>query len=131
MNQFQTPYHLQTPNDFDAEIKTPDTIIQYDQLAELTQGGPVTGNIRINGHHMEGRYGGPLFIKGNYVYLPMLEKKLFADYFRLVRIDRENMTILKIGDLHHLIWIEKVKAGKVYFYDGVDQARLLQYSADS
>jgi len=122
-----TSYPLQRPDDFDTQIHTSRLSIEYTNLLEISQGGPILGNIAVNGVSLEGRFGGPTWIDGSIVYIPKTEKSLFGTYFRLMKLDMDSMIRTEIGELHHMIWIEKVYDGKIYFYDSMDKSLSLSY----
>ena len=101
--------------------------IKYSELLEIAQGSPQVGQITVNGIKLEGRYTGPALFDGKYLYIPRLEKKLFTNYFQLVQIDTETQIQRKIGELHHLIWIQRIQDQTLYFNDSIDQIKLLSY----
>ncbi|MEJ2880407.1 hypothetical protein [Pedobacter sp. GR22-6] len=85
----------------------------------------------MDGIKLEGRYTGPALIDGKYLYIPRLEKKLFSSYFRLVEIDTETQTKRKIGELHHLIWIQRIQDHTIYLNNSIDQRKLLSYMIEA
>jgi hypothetical protein len=64
---------------------------------EVSQGGPVTGNVSIDGERIPGRYGGPILLESDNMYIPVQVKRFMGTGFKVARIDLKIMKINHLG----------------------------------
>lgn len=119
---------FEDPIQFIIKKKIEDIEIEYFNLMEISQGGPVTGNLSINGEILDGRYGGPSICKDKYVYLPVLIKKILGTGFKLVKIDLNTLEYEYLGKTKDLIFIDKIEGDKIYFYEDISKTIYSYYN---
>jgi hypothetical protein len=95
--------------------------VEYSNLMEISQGGPVVGNLTINDKAIKGRYGGPLILKDNYIYIPIYVNKFIGTGFRLSRINLSNLEVSYLSKVKDLIFLEKIEDNKIYFYEDISK----------
>lgn len=92
--------------------------IKYQDLLEICQGGPLTGYIFVNGQKIkEHRFGGPLLITSEHIYIPLYIRGFFRSGFKIARIDSCNMEISIFGSLEDIIIINRIENEYVYYFD--------------
>ena len=117
-----------TPIDFSTEIKVDDTEIMYHNTFEIGQGGPVVGNISINGIFIPNHYfGGPSLFDEQYLYIPIYMKKIISWRFKLARINFNSLTVDAIGKWESVIFLEKIENGTIFFYEDVGKTHSKYY----
>ena len=96
--------------DFKSEKERETFSVKYDNLMELCQGGPEIGNVSINGILIEGyRFGGPMLLTENVVYMPMFKRGLFSSGFVLVKIVLETGDMIEFGKVRPLIYLDRIE----------------------
>ncbi len=97
--------------------------VEYFNLLEVTQGGPTTGNLKINGRVVSEshRFGGPLLIYKEYIYLTIFTKKLLSTGFKLCRIHNQSLDIEIIGHMRGVIFLDKIQSDQIHFYEDLDK----------
>lgn len=63
--------NFETTNDFDTLKTISGVVIEFYELMEVAQGGPVVRDRLINGKRLDGRFGGPVVADGTHVYAPI------------------------------------------------------------
>jgi len=125
---FYTTGKFDTPIDFATEIKIDDMEIIYCNTFEIGQGGPVVGNISVNGRLISNHYfGGPVLLDEQYLYIPIYMKKIISWKFKLARIDLNSLKIDTIGKWESVIFLDKIENGTIYFYEDVSKENSRNY----
>lgn len=119
--------HFEDPTQFDIKKKVGDTELVYSNLMEISQGGPEVGSLSINGHMLEGRYGGPAIFHNEYIYVPAYVKKFIKKGFKLVRIKVTNLELEYWGKIKDLIFLDKVEENRIYFFEDISKTILNSY----
>lgn len=115
---------FEDPIQFEINKKVNNIEIRYFNLMEISQGGPEVGNITLNGKQLAGRFGGPLQIKGVYIYIPEYIKKFFGAGFKLARINSETNKVKYLSNTKDLIFLEKIEGNKIYFFEDLNKTVL-------
>jgi hypothetical protein len=116
MNKFEDPIQ------FDIRKMEGDIELTYSDLFEISQGGPVVGNISINGKTLEGRYGGPALYRDKYVYAPVLVAKFFGTGFKLARINATSLEIVFLGKTKDIIFLDSIEDNRIYFFENMNKS---------
>ncbi|MDD2963673.1 MAG: hypothetical protein PHQ65_11735 [Bacteroidales bacterium] len=117
--------NFNTPIDFSERQEIGDFLIEYSNLIEICQGGPVIGNIKINKKTIasEYKFGSPLIVFENMLFIPIYIKKFFKSGFKLCKINLTTLNITEIGTLKDLIYLDKIEEGKLYYFEDVTKSR--------
>lgn len=115
MNKFEDPIQ------FDIKKKVGDIEIIYSCLLEISQGGPVVGNISINGKMVQGLYGGPPLFKDDYIYIPSFGKKFLGTGFKLARINTTTLEVEHLSKTKDLIFLDKIERNRIYFFEDINK----------
>ncbi|MDR0794731.1 MAG: hypothetical protein LBE79_01550 [Tannerella sp.] len=127
-NDCYTIRKFDTPIDFSTEIKADNIEIIYCNTFEIGQGGPVVGNISINGNFIPQHYfGGPVLLDKKNVYIPIYMKKMFFWRFKLARINLGSFKIDTIRKWESVIFLDKIENGIVFFYKEVSKTHSNYY----
>lgn len=118
---------FEDPIQFDINKKIGDAEIAYSDLMEISQGGPVIGNLWINGKMVDGRFGGPAFCEDEYVFVPVLVKKIFGSGFRLARVNINTLETAAFGKIRDLIFLNKLVGNRVYFFEDINKTMSTYY----
>lgn len=110
-----------TPTEFNESFKIGDVKIKFSNLSEISQGGPVIGNLTINGKLMEGYYGGPTIYNDGYLYLPVYVRKFFGTGFKLSRINIVSFTLEYLSTTKDLIFLDKIEKDRIYFFEDMNK----------
>ena len=88
---------LDTPWGFTKDIQQDNWHIQYTNLNEICQGGPLVGNLIVNGQKVfcDKRFGGPLLYHENLVFIPMYIRKFCISGFMLSVIELNSMRLIQ------------------------------------
>ena len=89
---------LDTPWGFTKDIQQDNWHIQYTNLNEICQGGPLVGNLIVNGQKVfcDKRFGGPLLYHENLVFIPMYIRKFCISGFMLSVIELNSMRLIRV-----------------------------------
>jgi len=113
---------FQTPLDFDDKAVIDNVLIEYHDLHEISQGGPVVGSLSINkkiiGDHL---FGGPFLIHEKSIYIPAYVKKFMGWGFRLMKIEMSNLDRTFLGDTKNLIFLNRVESNYLYYFEDVNK----------
>lgn len=84
-----------TPWRFTKDIQQDNWHIQYTDLNEICQGGPLVGTLIVNGQKVfcDKRFGGPLLCCKNLAFIPMYIRKFYASGFMLSVIELNSMRL--------------------------------------
>lgn len=98
--------------------------IEYTDLMEICQGGPVVGNLYINEKLVScNRYGGPLLLDNEFIFLTIFSGSKFI--LTEVRIcDFESRFI---GNYRDIICLREITYTKISFYDSIYDTSLKYY----
>lgn len=110
---------FETPMDFSIRSQCGNDVLEYRNLLETGQSGPVIGDLFINGHHLAGyRFGGPVICHETGIYAPVFVKKFLFRGFMLAIIDRRSLTVdLVAGSEKDMIFLDRIEDGKIYFFE--------------
>lgn len=101
---------FETPTNFNLERKCKGIPIVYHNLREITQGGPVIGNLSINEKNLPLEYffGGPPIFYSDYMLVPLYVKKFCKTGFVLCRINMMSLKIDFVSRIKELIFLKDV-----------------------
>ncbi|QEC75904.1 hypothetical protein [Mucilaginibacter ginsenosidivorax] len=119
----------QTPWDFDEAIQIEGYKIKYENLREIGQGAPIIGNLLINGKQMPGYgFGGPLIYQNCNLYIPVyIKESSFGWGFKLAVIDLKNLSIRIFGERNHVLHLDKIENGRIYYFISWDKVTYNYY----
>lgn len=118
--------HSENPIQFNVNKNIGDINVRYFNLMEIGQGGPEVGNIALNNHEINGRYGGPILCDDNYLYIPAYIRKKIGWGFKLARINLVNYQVAYFGKFSDLIFLDKKEDGVIYYYNDLNRSILSQ-----
>ena len=117
--------NFEDPIQFNLNKKLGSVEVSYSNLMEISQGGPEIGDLSVNGKLIEGyRFGGPCIIDDEFVFAPVYVKKFFGTGFKLSKIDVRKLEVTMLGKSKDLIYLDKVKGGKIYFFEDISKTTL-------
>ena len=123
--------NFEDPIQFNLNKKSGNVEVSYSNLMEISQGGPEIGDLSVNGKLIEGyRFGGPCIIDNGFVFAPVYIKKFFVTVFKLSKIDVRSLEITILGKSNDLIYLDKVKGEKIYFFEDVNKTILRYFRID-
>lgn len=110
----------ENPIDFDIKQSCGEDILLYENLMETGQGGPVIGDLSINGKPISGyRFGGPVLCDEKNIYAPVFIRRFFVRGFKLGIIDRVSLSVSLLGTAKGVIFLDRIEEGKIYFFEDV------------
>lgn len=112
---------FEDPIQFDEKKRIGNIVITYSDLMEVSQGGPVAGNISIDGKKLNGRFGGPILIKEDYVYAPVQVKRFLGTGFKLARINLNTLEVEYIGKTKFFIYLDRIEGNRVYYFEDMEK----------
>jgi hypothetical protein len=115
---------FQSPVDFDNKVVIDNVAIEYHDLHEISQGGPVVGSLSINKKIIgDSLFGGPFLIYDNSIYIPAYVKKFIGWGFRLMKINMSNFHRTFIGNTKNLIFLDRVERNYLYYFEDVNKIK--------
>ncbi|MET6997057.1 hypothetical protein [Chitinophaga defluvii] len=112
--------HYEDPINFDIKQQCGNDLLSFDNLLEIGQGGPVVGDLFINGKQIAGyRFGGPFICDEDYIYIPAYNNRLFNLGFKLAMIDRASLNVKLVGPSLSLIFLEKIQNNRVFYFEDI------------
>lgn len=111
---------IETPWNFREIAEYSNWKIEYHNVTEACQGGPIVGDLWINGVQIQAGmlFGGPYIVQGDELYVPFFERKLFSTGFRIFCWNLESK-VFKIGSKKYpLIWLDKIEDDQLFFAVG-------------
>jgi hypothetical protein len=120
MNNFDTPW------DFQITMNLNGYGIEYQNLTEISQGGPVVGTLYINSTVVDfgsSKFGGPLLFENPYIYIPTFVQKIYSTGFRLCKIELNSLKIELIGGIKELIFLSHIKDGYIILYEDAGKTK--------
>lgn len=115
--------NFENPIDFVTIKKMEKVQVSYNQLREISQGGPVIGILMVNKMPLNGYFGGPLIMDEKNIYVPKFVRKIFGRGFLLSKIDIKTLEITYGSNIENLIFLNKVEEGKVYYFNSIDKKK--------
>lgn len=124
---------LDTPLNFSKDIQQDRWHIQYSDLIEICQGGPLVGNLIINGKKVfnDKYFGGPLLCHDNLVFIPLFVRKFCVSGFKLSIIELDSMRMVLVNGIFDLIYIDSINGNEILFYKDVDRTKLQRKKIDN
>lgn len=90
--------------------------VEYKNLSEVCQGGPLVGAIYINGKRISNnRYGGPIVFDDQFIYVPLFSGAKFI----VSKIRITDFETCFIGNYRDIIDLKKLENDRLYFYDSI------------
>ena len=91
---------------------------------EVCQGGPVVGDLSVNGKILEGlRFGGPLLHKDESIILPLFVKKIWNTGFVIVSINLKSLVMNKLSKVFPLAYLSRVEGLRIYFFEDCNKTK--------
>ena len=121
----QSDLTANSPTNFLTDVTVENVTIEYCCLREICQGGPVVGNIKINGRQFPREYdfGGPLIIKqSESIFIPLYDFK--RPGFALCLINVNDFSLKTLTPLQKVIWISHLDGDLLYFYEDLSRTKL-------
>ena len=116
--------NFETPTDFETSITLNGITIAFNNLQEISQGGPVVGNLLIDNKIVYGTFGGPFLNENEFLFIPIyLKKRFFGWGFKLAKIDLNNGHCYIVGSIKKLIFLDKIEKDVIYFYEDFYKTR--------
>lgn len=124
---------LDTPWAFTTDLQYDKWHIKYSKLTEICQGGPLVGNLIINGQNVfsDKSFGGPLLYFDNIVIVPMFTHKIFVSGFKLSIIELGTMRLRLEKGIYDLIYLDRIEENRILFYQDMNRNKLHTKSIDS
>lgn len=124
---------LDTPKNFSKDIKQDNWHIQYSNLIEICQGGPLVGNLIINGKKVfdDKYFGGPPLYHDNLVFIPLFIRKFCVSGFKLSIIELNSMRLVLVNGIFDLIYIDSINESEILFYIDKDRTKLHRQLIDN
>ncbi|WP_295648514.1 hypothetical protein [uncultured Mucilaginibacter sp.] len=120
-----------TPIDFDANFKIGVVKGAYQNLREISQGGPVVGSLLIDGKQISGySFGGPSLYQNEYLYVPALIRinKFIGGWgFKLAKINIQNLDFELLGESKDLIFMNKIEDNRLYYFEDISKKKYNYY----
>lgn len=117
---------LDTPWVFTTELQQDKWHIKYSNLTEICQGGPLVGNLIINGQKVFKNkfFGGPLLYFENSVFIPMFIHKFCISGFMLSVIELNSMQLRLVKGIYDLVYLDSLDENKILFYQDITRNKL-------
>ncbi|MCO6149388.1 hypothetical protein [Flavobacterium sp. NRK1] len=95
--------------------------LEYKNLREFGQGGPVIGELYFNEKRiLKFLFGGPYLKDKNNLYIPLFINNFFSKKFKIAVINVNTLKIKTIGISENLIWLYKIEDDYIYYYTNID-----------
>jgi hypothetical protein len=122
-----------TPLAFATELQRDRWHIKYSDLTEICQGGPLVGNLIINGQKvfLDKFFGGPLLYVENSVFIPMFIHKFCISGFMLSVIELNFMQLRLVKGIYDLVYLDSINENEILFYKDVDRTKLQRKKIDN
>lgn len=111
---------MYTPLDFPLEYNHQGIVIKFLDVVEMGQSGIKLGRLSIDGYkinHLD--FGGPLFILGENIFVPIYKRNFFKSGFLLGVINLKTYKVFTMGKIKSLIWIYLIKDNYIYIYEDI------------
>lgn len=122
-----------TPQRFTKDIQQDNWHIQYTDLNEICQGGPLVGTLIVNGQKVfcDKRFGGPLLCCKNLAFIPMYIRKFCVSGFMLSVIELNSMRLGLIKGIYDLVYLDSIDEDKILFYQDRNRNKSLRKKIDN
>lgn len=121
--------NLDTPMDFQIEKNFGSHKLKYENLTEITQGGPEVGNITIDGKTVSSSFfGGPAISLYNFLYIPIFDKTFFKRGFKISQINLETLELNVFGENKDLIFFDKIENNIIYYFEDLNKIKKSLYT---
>jgi len=122
--------NFQTPDDFNTDLLINGRKVVYHKCHEISQGGPLVGELSIDGRFIPGQsFGGPLLYNNKLIYVPILVKMFLGSGFKLAIINTDTFKLEIIGNTKSLIFLVKID-GQIYFFEDISKTRYSHYQVE-
>lgn len=103
--------------------------IAYENIKEISQGGPEIATLKINGVLIDGLYGGPpLFFKES-IYVPLMKKNFWGKIqFVVAKIRLNDLKTICFNNPERLILLDKIENNKLFYFTNLDCNKTLSIS---
>lgn len=116
-----------TPFHFDLKIDCSERTILYQELREISQGGPFVGEITIDGKLIgEGRrikFGGPALCFNDYIIIPYYDRFRFK--LSAINVQTGGIKFCEVAE--RLILIKGITGDKIEYFNDLDNTQLYSY----
>lgn len=122
-----------TPWRFTKDIQQDNWHIQYTDLNEICQGGPLVGTLIVNGQKVfcDKRFGGPLLCCKNLAFIPMYIRKFCVSGFMLSVIELNSMRLGLIKGIYDLVYLDSIDEDEILFYQDRNRNKSLRKKIDN
>ena len=122
-----------TPWRFTKYIQQDNWHIQYTDLNEICQGGPLVGTLIVNGQKVfcDKRFGGPLLCCKNLAFIPMYIRKFCVSGFMLSVIELNSMRLGLIKGIYDLVYLDSIDEDEILFYQDRNRNKSLRKKIDN
>ncbi len=122
-----------TPWRFTKDIQQDNWHIQYTDLNEICQGGPLVGTLIVNGQKVfcDKRFGGPLLCCKNLAFIPMYIRKFCVSGFMLSVIELHSMRLGLIKGIYDLVYLDSIDEDEILFYQDRNRNKSLRKKIDN
>lgn len=120
--------NFETPLDYQINKTYKNINVKMINIRELSQGGPLVGNITINNLLFNGVFGGPFFINEEYVFLSIYQKGVWQSGFYLCTINLKDYTINRFGKKKGVICVDRVENDKIWYYENLNKTKMNFYT---
>jgi hypothetical protein len=123
--------YLENPLSFIDIKKYDNHYVEITNQVEICQGGPVIGDLVIDGRKLENlQFGGPIWLTKKGIVAPIVERGFFYSGFRLSLIDYKSGIVKKIGSRHDIVWIVKCEDDIARCSIHLDGSDVFEYSIE-
>lgn len=122
-----------TPWRFTKDIQQDNRHIQYTDLNEICQGGPLVGTLIVNGQKVfcDKRFGGPLLCCKNLAFILMYIRKFCVSGFMLTVIELNSMRLRLIKGIYDLVYLDSIDEDEILFYQDRNRNKSLRKKIDN
>lgn len=113
------------PTDFELSVDENGISVRYRNEREVCQGGPVLGNVYVNGRSVFDNHecGGPALVKGTKVYVPVYIRGFWKSGFKVGEVDVITLQERLLGEKENYIHLSDVRDCVVTFYTNSTQSK--------
>lgn len=106
------------PMDFAEKLELEEFILRYKNLREISQGGPMLGELYLNGKRLfrDKECGGPSIIMQDILIVPVYIRSFFQAGFKLGMVNMRNKKQKVFGKMEDYIHLKKDDKGNVFYY---------------
>jgi hypothetical protein len=121
---------LLSPINFEYVLRHNSHEIKYDHFREISQGGPVVGNLFIDGKPIgkDHLFGGPALFSDRFMFCPKLQIRFFRRGFRISMIDLDSLRVTVWGPVLDLILLSRLDKEKIEFFSDLENTEKMNAS---